>query len=59
METQPLLGGVGLVQQVQHLLRVRGGSQAQTPLFGGVADRLGRQLFQHRRELQRADGFFK
>ena len=59
METQPLLGGVGLIQQVQHLLRVRGGSQAQAPLLGGVADRLGRQLFQHRRKLQRADGFFK
>ena len=59
VETQPLLGGVGLIQQMQHLLRVRGGSQAQAPLLGGVADRLGRQLFQHRRKLQRADGFFK
>ena len=59
METQPLLGGVGLIQQMQHLLRVCGGSQAQAPLLGGVADRLSRQLFQHRRKLQRADGFFK
>ncbi len=33
MKTQPLLGGVGLIQQMQHLLRVRGGSQAQAPLL--------------------------
>ena len=59
VEPQPLLGGIGLVQQPQHLLHVRGGGQLQAPVLGRLADGLGRQLFQHRRKLQGADGFFK
>ena len=59
VEPQPLLGGVGLVQKPQHLLRIGGGGQLQASVLGRLADSLGRQLFQHRRKLQGADGFFK
>ena len=59
MEAQPLLGGVGLAEKQRHLVGVGAGHQTQAPLLGGVADSLVAQHLQHRRQFQRANGFFK
>ena len=59
MQTQPLLGSVGLAQQQGNLLGVGAGYKAQAPLLGSVADRLVAQHLQHCGQFQRADGFFK
>ena len=59
IQPQPLLGGVGLVQQPQHLLPVGGGHDMPGLLPCRLADGLGRQHLQHRGKLQRPYGFFK
>ena len=59
VESQPRFGGIGLVQQAHHFLRLRAGHQLGAALLGGIADRLMAEHLQHGRQLQCADGFFK
>ena len=57
---RPIIPGrVGLVQQPQHLLRLRLRPEAEGPLLGLGADRLLRKQLQHPGQLQGADGFVK
>ena len=50
-------GGVGLVQQTQHLLRLHFRPDVKGLFLGLGADRLVRQQLQHPGQLQGADGF--
>ena len=59
VQPQPRLGGVRLVQQMLHRRRVRHRPQPQTPRLGLVADGVAGKQLQHRRQLQRFNGFFK
>ena len=58
-QADEISGRVRLVQQTQHLLRLRLRPDAQGPLPGLGADRLLGQQFQHPGQLQGADGFVK
>ena len=52
-------GRVGLILKPEDLLRLRLRHQSPAAVLGLGADGLGRQQFQHRRQLQGADGFVK
>ena len=58
-QSDQIPGRVGLVQQPQHLLRLRLRPDAEGPLLGLGADRLLGQQFQHPGQLQGAERFFK
>ena len=59
MEADHGPGGIGLVQEAQHLLGLRLRPDAEGPLLGLGADRLIGQHLQHPGQLQGADGFVK
>ena len=58
-QADEISGRVRLVQQAQHLLRLRLRPEAQGPLPGLGADSLLAQQLQHPGQLQGADGFVK
>ena len=58
-QADEISGRVRLVQQAQHLLRLRLRPEAQGPLLGLGADSLLAQQLQHPGQLQGADGFVK
>ena len=59
VKAQPLFGRIGLALKLQHFFHIGAGHKAQAPLFGRVADGAVAEHFQHRRQFQRADRFFK